>query len=180
MRPAAFTVAVLALAALPALPAGPAAHACSISCSGFGQYAHWAERCDPRDVRLGITTEGGEVSLLLTDNDVVFQLSDRTMRKVHRELRDARDEDGESPLVYAFVVAVTSTVREVLDHSVRVHMSDLSDVRYEHGRLMFIGNSGRVILGRAHVGDSDVSRAFSEESGQRFVREFRRLKNEMM
>ena len=41
---------------------------------------------------LGAPTEDGKVTLLLTDRVVAFQLSDRTMRKIDRELHRSRHE----------------------------------------------------------------------------------------
>ena len=121
--------ALLALVTSPALTPGSVAHATSIRCSGMDPCVHWADRRDPDDARVAITTEDGDVTLLLTERDVVLQLSDRTLRKVARELRDAED-DQDNVLASAIVTAVTATVREVLGHSLLCHVRDLRDVSY--------------------------------------------------
>ena len=41
---------------------------------------------------------------------------------------------------------------------------------------MFTGRDGRAVFGHVNVGDTDVSREFSEHDARKFVREFRRLK----
>jgi len=174
MRTIAIGIALLALAAGPALPTGPAAHATTISACP-GRYVHWSDRRDPVDARFTITTEDGDVTLLLTDRDVVFQLSDRSLHRVHRELRDAEREQ-DNWLASAIVTAVTGTVREVLDHGLMCHVSDLRDVSYEDGRLIFTARSGRRVFSRMHICDEDVSGAFSERDARSFVREFRRVK----
>jgi len=175
MKTVTIGIALLALAASPAFSPGSVAHATSIHCSGMDPYVHWADRCDPTDARVTITTEDGDVTLLLTERDVVMQLSDRTLRKVQRELRDAED-DQDNVLASAIVTAVTATVRELLGHSFVCHVRDLRDVSYEDGRLVFTGRNGRTVFGHADVCDSDVTRAFSERDARSFVREFRRLK----
>jgi hypothetical protein len=176
MRTVTVGIALLALAIWPALPSGPAAHAStSLTCKGLGQDVHWSDRRDPDDARIAITTEDGEMALLLTDRDVVMQLSDRALRRVNRELRDAKDEQ-DNWLASAIVTAVTGTVRELLDHSFVCHVRDLRDVSYEDGRLVFIGRHGRAVFGNEDACDSDASRAFSERDARNFMREFRRVK----
>jgi hypothetical protein len=175
MRTVAIGILLFALAAEPAIPSGPTARATSLTCSGLGDCVHWSDRCDPGDARFAITTEDGEMTLLLTDRDVVIQLSNRTLHRVHRHLRDVEDEQ-DNWLASAIVTAVTGTVRELLDHSFVCHVRDLRDVTYEDGHLVLIGRDGRRVFGNAHACDMDASRAFSDRDARNFVREFRRLK----
>lgn len=175
MRTVAIGIALFALATGPALPSGPAAHAASLTCGCMGHGVSWSDRFDPADARLAITTEDGDVTLLLTDRDVAFQLSGPTLRRVHRELRDAQEEQ-DNWLASAIVTAVTGTVRELLDHSLVCHVRDLREVSYEDGRLVFTGPNGRAVFGHARGCNSDVTQAFSERDARNFAREFRRLK----
>jgi len=172
MKTVAMGVALLAAAILPALPAGPAANASMVCC---GHYVRWAEHHDPADARLAITTEDGKVTLLLTDRDVAFQLSERTLHKVDRELRDKQDLE-DNWLGAAIVTAVVGTVRDLVDNSLECRIRDLRDVSYEDGRLRFIARNGRPVFDDADVCDSDVTSAFSERDARTFVREFRKLK----
>lgn len=176
MRSIATGVALLALAAAPALPTGPAAHATSFTCQGLGRDVQISDRLDPADARFAITTEGGEVTLLLTDHEVAVQLSARTLRRVHRELRDARNEQDHW-LASTIVTAVAGAVRQMLDHSFVCDVSDLRDVKYEDGRLVFIGRHGKAMFMDEDGGDSDFCRAFSERDARNFVREFRLVKS---
>ena len=175
MKAASIGIALLVLAAWPALPVGPVAHACRLHCNGDGGLVHLADHQDPGGARIAITTQDGKVTLLLTDRDVAFQLSDRTLHRVHHELRDARDEQ-QNWLASAIVTAVTATVRGLIDHSVVCHVRDLRDVSYEDGRLVFRGRNGRLVFDDGEACDTDVSTAFSERDARNFVREFRRLK----
>jgi len=177
MKTTVIGIALIALAVAPGFPSGPAAHATSITCSGLS-HSHWRDRMDPAQARLAITTEDGDVTLLLTDRDVAFQLSERTFGKVQRRLRDAEDDHQDNWLASVIVTTVTSTVREVLDRSFAYHVRDLRDVSYEDGHLVFVSRHGRVVFGGDGCCDSDVTGAFSEEDALHFVREFRRLKAE--
>ena len=175
MRTAAIGLTLLALAAEPALSSRAAAHATSIHCCGLGKDVHWSDRRDPSDARIAITTQNGEMTLLLTDRDVVFQLSDRAFRRVRRELREKADEQ-DNVFASVFVAVVTNTVREVLDHSFVCHVRDLRDASYDDGRLVFTGRRGRAVFANGDACDSDGENVFSERDAQSFVREFRRVK----
>ena len=185
MKTIATGIALLALTAMPALPPTPSAEAGfagPTSCTGTvgenrcgrSRYTYWDDRVAPADARLAITTENGEVTLVLTDLDVAIQLSNRTLHRVHRELKDAQDEQDHW-LGSAIVTAVTGTVRAVLDHSLSCPVKDC-DVSYVDGRLVFIARDGRAVFDDIEVCDTDVTSAFSKRDAERFVREFRRLK----
>jgi hypothetical protein len=174
MRTNVIVVALLALALAPGLPSGPAAQATSFTCSNLSHF-HWRDRMDPGSARCAITTQDGDVTLLLTDRDVAFQLSERTFGKVRRELRDAED-DQDNWLASIIVTTVTATVREVLDRSFVYHVRDLRDVTYEHGRLVFVSRHGHLVFGDGGCCDTDGSDAFSEQDALNFVREFQKVK----
>ena len=175
MRTAAIGIALLALTVVPALPTGPVAHASSFTCNGFGDDVHWSDRLDPGDARIAITTEDDGMTLLLTDEVVAFQLSNRALRKAHRELREAEHE-SDNWFASVIVTTVAATVRNLLDHSFVCDVRDLRDVSYEDGHLVFIGRDGSLVFGDGEACDSDVTSAFSERDAKRFVREFRRVK----
>jgi hypothetical protein len=174
MKTASTGFALFALAALPLLFSAPSAQATSFTCGGHGDHVQWSDRCDPGDARLAITSEDGQVMLLLTDREVVMQLSNRALHRVNRELRDAKREQ-DNWFASAIVTAVTSTVRELLDSSLTCDVSDLRDVSYEGGRLVLTGRNGRQVFGNVHINDTDVAEAFSERDARRFVREFHRV-----
>jgi hypothetical protein len=139
--------------------------------------ARWTVRHDPRDARFAMTTENGEVTLLLTKSVVVLQLSDRTMHRVDRELRRDRDRDDEdNPLADAIVTAVMSGVRAALDHSVECSIRDVKDVEDRGGELVFTLNSGERLFRHVALDDTNVMQNFSANDAPAFVEEFRRLK----
>ena len=65
------------------------------------------ERSSSRwSARFAITTEDGGTVLLLTDDRVAMQLSDRTLHKVKHKLRDQENDDDDGALGHAIKVAV--------------------------------------------------------------------------
>jgi hypothetical protein len=170
--------AALALAAL--LPAGPAlahdAHGVRLNRFDCDDPLRWAARHDASRARHAITTEDGKVTLVLTDRVVALQLSDRTMRKLDRELRRERREDDDGPLGEAIKAAVLGTVRSALDHSAECPLRELRDVRYEDGRLVFVTHDGERLFERIEVDDESVLEAFDPGDAREFVREFHRVR----
>lgn len=138
--------------------------------------AHWAGHHDPAAARLAITTQDGKVTLMLTDRDVVFQLSDRTIHKVRRELRDKKEEHEDNWFAYAIVSAVEGTVSDLIDNSVEYRLRDLRDAYYTNGRLVIVGRDGKDSFEDTNVCDSNVMTSFSERDARSFVKEFRKLK----
>jgi hypothetical protein len=178
MKPAVIAFALLAL-----LPAGPRfAHADTgvTLHRGFecDEPMRWSKRHDTSRARSAITTRNGKVTLVLTQRVVAFQLSDRTMRKIDRELHRARNQDdGVDAIGDAFKVAALSTVRSLLDHSAECPLDELRDVRYVDGRMEFITRDGDPVFRHLSMDDDDMLEAFDPDDAADFVREFRRLKS---
>ena len=176
--------ALLVTALLVALPAG-AVPAQARSCMTFGhsfdcdEPVRWAPRHDLGEARIAIDTQDGKVTLVLTGETIAFQLSDRTMRKVDRELRRARhehDEDG-NPIGEAIVAAVTSSVRSLLDHSAECPLAEIRDVRCEDGRLVIVSRDGDRLFEKLELDDRDVLDSFDARDAAAFADEFRRLRS---
>lgn len=171
--------ALLALSLL--LPSAPAlAHdtgCVRVSRFGCADPLRWADRHDDGDARFAITTVDGKVTLLLTDGVVAMQLSNRTMRRLDREMHRARheDDDDDGPLADAIRTAVIGTVQSVLDHRAECPLREIRDVRYERGRLVIVSRGGRRLFERIEVNDDDVLESFDPRDAADFAREFRRL-----
>ena len=147
------------------------------SIGGSDPNTRWADRCATRDADFVITTEDGAVSLLLVDGVVAMQLSDRSMKKVHRELKDEQNEAEDNAFARAIKSAVLNGVRSLLDHSLECRVRDLRSVSYRNDRLVFVTNDGDRIFEKIEVDDRDALASFSPEDARAFVAEFRRAKN---
>ncbi len=175
MKTATLLLALLALFPAVGAMAAAADSGPSITTHGCDPPARWASRRDPRSARLAITSEDGDTNLLLTDEFVAVQLSDRTLRDARRELRRQEDEE-DNALARAFMAVVLSGVRALLDHSAECSIRDLRDVDYSDGRLRFTAECGRRLFDDFDVNGRDVLESFSERDARAFVREFHRLK----
>jgi hypothetical protein len=137
----------------------------------------WAHRHDPRDARLAITSEGGDATLILTDEVAAIQLSDRALHRVYRKLRDEQENDEDNAFASAIRTAVFSSVRVLLNHSAECPIRDIRDVEYRGGRLRFTSEDGERIFKSIRFDDQDVMGGFGEQDAQAFAREFRRIKD---
>jgi hypothetical protein len=142
--------------------------------------ARWSARHDPEDARFAMTTQNGEVTLLLTRSVVAMQLSDRTFHHIDRKLRqkDREIDDDDNPLADAIRTAVLSSVRALLDHSAECPIRDVKDVDYRGGEMIFTLNNGERLFRHVELDDTNVMENFSASDARAFVQEFRRLKSQ--
>ncbi|HEU0080138.1 MAG TPA: hypothetical protein VFQ76_20995 [Longimicrobiaceae bacterium] len=134
-----------------------------------------APRRHPRDARAAIATRAGKVALLLTRDAVAMQLTERGLRDIGRDMDEDMDEE-DGFLAGVIQAAVRSSVTTMLKRSVEYPVSELRDVDYRGGRLVFTGEDGERVFENVTVNDTDVMESFSDADARAFVREFRRLK----
>jgi hypothetical protein len=144
--------------------------------SGVEEPARWAPRHDSRQARYVITSRDGKVDLLLTPTAVAFQLSDRKMDTLERELRDEQNADVDNALCSAVKTAVLAGVRVLLKHSAECSIRDLRDVDFRDGGLMFVSRDGDQVFAQLEDNKGDLLASFPESEARAFVREFRKLK----
>jgi len=176
--------AVLAVALLLTLPAG-AVSAHGNSCLRIGHHFNcdaplrWSARHDAGGARIAITTQDSKVTLVLTQDVVAFQLSDRVMRKIDREMKHSRHEheDDDSPISEAFRTAILSTIRSLLDHSAECPLNEIRDVRCVDGRLVIVSRDGDQLFENLEVDDEDVLESFDSRDAAAFADEFHRLRS---
>jgi hypothetical protein len=167
---------VLALLLAGALPVGVAhahGHHVNLGSCEISEPVEWGARHDLGRARFAMLTEDRAVALLLTRDLVAVQFSDRTLRKLDREIAREREEDEDNVIAQAIKGAVLGGVRALLDHSLECPIDELRDVRYRHGRLILITEDGDRIFEDLRVDDQDVLECFSERDAQAFVRAFR-------
>lgn len=146
-----------------------------------GAPLRWADRHDDLDSRFAIATVDGKATLLLTRRVMAVQLSNRTMRRIDRELHRARHEvdDGlDGPLADAIRTAVVGTVRSVLEHRAECPVDEIREVRYERDRLVVIARNGRRLFESFEVDDDPVLESFDPRDAEQFAHEFRRLRSD--
>lgn len=139
----------------------------------------WAPRHEPDERRFAITTQSGKATLLLTDSVLALQLSDRTMHRIDRELRQKQRDHRDEPLADLLEGAVIGGVRRLLDHSAECPIADIANVRYIDGRLRIEARDGSDLFDKLEMNDERVMRSFSERDALAFEREFRAAKARM-
>jgi len=136
----------------------------------------WTSRHEARDARIAIDTEDGKITLLLEDRHVVVQLSDHTMHRVDRELRDSEDEDDDGgPVGDAIRAVVVSGVRSLLDHALQYPVDQLDDVRYRDGRLEFVTRDGDRLFEGIEEDGQPMLESFHDADARAYVAAFHRL-----
>ena len=137
-----------------------------------------ASRTDPRDARLAMTTEDGDASLLITDDVVALQLSDRALKRARTQLRE-EERDDDNVVAAAIKAVVVSAVRSLLDHSIECPLRDVRSAEWRDGRLVLTGVDGASLFDGVDVDGHDVMEGFSERAAREFVREFRHAKDRL-
>lgn len=178
MRPLLLAAVTALLLTAPLAQAHTRTHRCEgVSIGSIESPARWAPRRDSRLAHWHTTSRNGHVALLLTRNTVTFQLSDEAMRKAERELREsAEPEEDDGPLGAAIKSAVVAGVRVILKHSAEVPLSQLDEVEYRNGELVFTTIDGDRLFQGFEIDDQPLTRSFDELDARAFVREFHRLK----
>jgi hypothetical protein len=172
------SLALLLLVAAPAPGASARSHEsddCGIETHCCDFPTRWGPRHATHDARIAVTTEDGDATLVLTDELVAVQLSDRKYHDISRKLRDkedGNDENDDNPLAIAIKTAVFSGVRSMLAHSAECPIRELRSVEYRDGRLIFITRDDDRIFRGMRIDDQNVMDGFSEKDARAFVREF--------
>ena len=120
------------------------------------------------DIR--ITSRGGEVDLMLLGDRIVVGLSDSVLAHV-RSKTDTALLEADGGLGASIEKFVKSTVENTLAKRIDYPLSDIEDVRYERGRIVFdyVDGADFKLLEGAENDDTPVLASFSEEDSERFV-----------
>jgi len=164
------------------LPAAAAAHAATHDAGGDLSLDHvqcckdparWGSRHGTRAADIAIPTRDGAATLLLDDDLVAVQLSDKAYGKMRREMHDDRDDDA-NVLSRAIKAAVYSSVSSLLSGSIEYPVRELRDVRYEKDRLVFVTRDGGRTFDHIDINGHEVTENVREADARAFVREFHR------
>jgi hypothetical protein len=117
------------------------------------------------DGRVAITTRDGLVTLILLNEVVAVQLTDRALTKTSN-----RPEAG---FLEELVVA---GVRLALGKAVEFPIANIRSVDLRDGALVLTSDSNQPVFGELKVNGSDVLRDFTPADAARFVTAFRAAK----
>ena len=138
----------------------------TLSFSSEDSRTHLGPRLDVRDARLAITNRDGSVSLLLMNDVVAVQLTDRALANIQ-----TKDDAG------FLEDLIASGVRTVLRKAVEYPISGISSAGIRDGALVLTNDKGQPVFTEVKVNGTDVLRDFNVADAARFVNAFRAVKN---
>ena len=159
------SVLALVLSATAALAADAKKPGISISFSSEDPRTRMGPRHDPHDARLAITNRAGTVSLLLMDDVVAVQLTDRVLANLNTS--------DEANFVEELLAAgVKLAIRKAVDYPIaNIRGADIRD-----GALVLTSDRDKPVFEQVKVNGTDVLRDFTVSDAARFVSAFRAAK----
>lgn len=137
--------------------------------------AYVIDRMLAGDARFAMVSGNGELAMMIDDDAVIVQFTDRGLGKIGREM----EEERESGLLGRMVAAlVRNSVRTLLDHAVAYPISELQDARYDGERLVLTDREGKQVFENVEVNGTDLVQGFSARDARAFVAHFRKAKAE--
>jgi hypothetical protein len=138
----------------------------SISFSSEDSRTHLGPRLNVRDARLAITNHDGSVSLLLMNDVVAVQLTDRALANISTKDDASFIEE-----------LLASGVRTALRKAVEYPISGISSAGIRDGALVLTNDKGQPVFTEVKVNGTDVLRDFAIGDAARFVNAFRAVKS---
>ncbi|PYQ30346.1 MAG: hypothetical protein DMF56_05900 [Acidobacteria bacterium] len=162
------TFAACALAVLLASGTALAKDGISLSLSSDDSRTQFGDRHDVRHARATIATRDRAVVLLLLDDVVAMQLSDKAMNELDAEKKKKDTSFLEDLIVAGVKLAVGKSIEYPIEH---IHVLD-----YSNGALRVIGADNKPVFTELKVNGTDVLRDFSPADVARFASAFRAAK----
>lgn len=126
------------------------------------------------DAEYAMTTREGSVDLMLTDNSIVIQFSDRFLSDLDNEIRSEADVDEASVLAEVLTSMISSGVNSLLNHALEIPLREIRNVYYKDGTLHIIDYDGEEIFGELEIDDVYIMEDFTRRDARRFVSEAER------
>lgn len=124
------------------------------------------------DAEFAMTTNEGSVDLMVINESILIQFSNRFMDEFDKEMKEEVESDSaDSHLATVFKSMVTSGVKTLLDRAITIPLSDISEIYYENGKLYIISREGEELFKNLDMNDKKVMEDFSPRDARRFVAE---------
>ncbi len=137
----------------------------SITLNSEDSRTQFAPRRELSETRLAIISRDGSTVLMVTDEVVAVQLTDRALADVHAKKDAGFLED-----------LLASGVRLAVGKSVEYPLSAIRSVEYRDGALRLTNDQGKAVFEEIKVNGTDVLRDFSSTDAARFISAFRKAK----
>jgi hypothetical protein len=117
-----------------------------------------------------IYSSDSAVDLVLSGNNILAGLSPRTVERVKSEMAKSDNHDTSG-----FGGSISRLVKNSVAGAIGTHavfpLSDIRDIRYEHGQIVFDSKDGKQhdLFGSTKVNGNKVSSSFAPDDAQKFV-----------
>ncbi|NBC65674.1 MAG: hypothetical protein GVY07_08500 [Bacteroidetes bacterium] len=139
----------------------------SINTSDSNINSEVTPRMDTSDAEASITNKANTVDLMIHDNWLVIQFTDRYLENLQEEIH-GKDEE-ESVVAEVIRSMVGSGVRTLLDRAISISMDDISDIHYRDGTLKIYDQEGALIFEDFEIDDVSIMQDFKARDARRFV-----------
>lgn len=149
------------------LPFGVVAQSSTILFSDVESEASFTGRFDFGETEFAMRTNEESVELMLTEDGMAIQFSDKFFDRLEKEIEEEGDE--ENAFANAIKAAVTSGVTSLLDRAMVVPYSEIDNAFYSNGRLYIYNQNGEEIFRNLDIDDIPVMEDFPRREAGRFV-----------
>lgn len=118
-----------------------------------------------------LTTREGSVDLLLTNEMIVLQFTDRFLKETTAEIESSDDLKEASILGDMFRSMISSGVRTLLNNALAIPLHEIENIYYQNDRLVIVNRQGETILEEIEVNDVRVMEDFPRWDAMKFVSE---------
>lgn len=118
-----------------------------------------------------MTTREGLVDLMITDDAILIQFTDRFLQKIDNEIRNERSRGDGSHLESVILSMVSTGVTTLLDRALAIPLVHIERVYYEDGKLYIIGYDGVELFDDLDIDGHYVMEDFSRRDARNFVSE---------
>ena len=129
------------------------------------------DRVEIRKSTFHVLNKKRETALIVRDDAIIMQLTDRGLKNIKREIRN----EGESALGKVMHAALAGAVAEFLDHGMEYKLSDLKEARVENGVIVLERKNGEKIFDDMDINGDEVLESFAPEDAARFAAHVNRL-----
>lgn len=125
-------------------------------------------RLTAADADFSMNTRQGDVALLLRDDSMFVQLTDRGLDDLRAGARKADRDEDRSLLARVIAGAMRGGLVALMDRAVSLHVSEVDRGEYERGRLRLLKDDGDELFDIT-VNDRDIMEDFTERDARRFL-----------
>ncbi len=131
-------------------------------------------RISPADADIAITSREGYVNLLIHDDMLIIQFSDKKLDEIANEIQNEVSDENQEHFIAVLKSMISGGVRTLLDRGLAIPLYEISEVSYTNGKLIILNQTGNDIFKDVEIDDKPLMEQFSRRDARRFVTEVER------